>query len=258
MASSFETVTEAAMIPRRKKLQFRKKGSSRYAKAMVITMEVPILYQDRDLLLCCKPAGVPAQPDPSGQTDLLTELQATYKSVGLIHRLDTPTGGVMVFGLTPKATAKLCTLVQDHGQFQKEYLAVLDKPPTEQEGQMRDFLYHDKRANKSYVTEGGRKGSKEALLDYRVLATVEDGYTLVLVRLHTGRTHQIRVQFASRGLPLVGDGKYGSREKCPCIGLWAFRLTFPHPITGKNVSVQAIPDLKRAPWNRFDEIISLW
>lgn len=220
-------------------------------------MDVQILYQDRDLLLCCKPAGVPAQPDPSGQTALLTALQTTHKTASLIHRLDTPTGGVMVFGLTPKATAKLCALVQDHGQLQKEYLAVLAKPPTEQAGQMRDFLYHDKRVNKSYVTEGGRKGSKEAILDYRVLATAEDGYTLVLVRLHTGRTHQIRVQFASRGLPLVGDGKYGSREKCPYIGLWAFRLTFPHPDTGKPVSAQAMPNSDKAPWNRFDEIVSL-
>ncbi len=220
-------------------------------------MDINILHKDRDLLLCCKPAGVPTQPDPSGQTDLLTALQATHKTASLIHRLDTPTGGVMVYGLTPKATAKLCAMVQDHGQFQKEYLAVLAKPPVESEGQMRDFLYHDKRANKSYVTEGNRKGSKEAILDYRVLATAENGYTLVLVRLHTGRTHQIRVQFASRGLPLVGDGKYGSREKCPYIGLWAFRLTFPHPITGKSLSAQAIPNQDRAPWNCFNETVFL-
>jgi 23S rRNA pseudouridine1911/1915/1917 synthase len=214
-------------------------------------MDVQILYQDRYLLLVRKPAGVPSQPDPSGQKDLLTSLQGDHPTASLIHRLDTPTGGVMVFGLTPKATAKLCALVQDHGQFRKEYLAVLSAPPPEAEGRLTDYLFHDKQKNKAFVTDGGRKGSKEAVLDYRVLSTHPDGHTLVLVRLHTGRTHQIRVQFASRGLPLVGDGKYGSREKAPYIGLWAFRLTFPHPMTGKELTAAAPPDTETLPWSLF-------
>ena len=214
-------------------------------------MDVQILYQDRDLLLVRKPAGVPSQPDPSGQRDLLTGLQGDHPTASLIHRLDTPTGGVMVFGLTPKATAKLCALVQDHGQFRKEYLAVLSAPPPEAEGRLTDYLFHDKQKNKAFVTDGGRKGSKEAVLDYRVLSTHPDGHTLVLVRLHTGRTHQIRVQLASRGLPLVGDGKYGSREKSPYIGLWAFRLTFPHPMTGKELTATATPDTETLPWSLF-------
>lgn len=220
-------------------------------------MDIPILYQDRDLLLCRKPAGIPSQPDPSGQADLLSTLQVSHQTARLIHRLDTPTGGIMVFGLTPKATAKLGTLVQDHTLFQKEYLAVLASPPTEPQGQLKDFLYHDKRTNKAFVTGKERKGSKEAILDYTVLETTEDGRTLVRVRLHTGRTHQIRIQFASRGLPLVGDGKYGSREKCPFIGLWAYKLTFPHPITGKTISEQTIPDLEAAPWSFFSGLKEL-
>ncbi len=219
-------------------------------------MDIQILYDDRDLILCRKPAGIPSQPDPSGQPDLLTALSAPYKTVSLIHRLDTPTGGVMVFGLSPKATAKLCILVQDHEQFQKEYLAVLSKPPAEDCGELHDFLYHDKRTNKSFVTDGGRKGSKKAILDYRVIAKAADGHTLVLVRLHTGRTHQIRVQFASRGLPLVGDGKYGSREKCPYIGLWAYRLTFPHPVSGDTVSASAKPDASSIPWSYFSDSLN--
>ena len=214
-------------------------------------MDVQILYRDRDLLLCRKPAGVPSQPDPSGQPDLLTALRATYKTASLVHRLDTPTGGVMVFGLTPKATAKLCALVQDHENFQKEYRAVLSAPFPDESGEMRDFLYHDNRANKSFVTDGGRKGSREGILSYRRLAVDEQGHTLMSVRLHTGRTHQIRVQFASRGFPLMGDGKYGSREKCPYIGLWAARLTFPHPMTGKILSAEALPDPDVAPWQYF-------
>lgn len=217
-------------------------------------MEAKIVYEDRDLLLVRKPAGVPSQPDLSGRTDLLTQLQTVHPTASLIHRLDTPTGGIMVFGLTQKATAKLCALVQDHNLFRKEYLAVLSAPPNETEGQMRDFLFHDKQKNKAFVTDGGRKGSKEALLDYSVLHTDSKGHTLVLVRLHTGRTHQIRVQFASRGLPLAGDGKYGSREKAPFIGLWAYRLSFPHPITGKYVSAEALPDSATFPWDLFPQI----
>ena len=211
-----------------------------------------ILYHDRDLLLCSKPAGMPSQPDASGQPDLLTFLQSTHPTASLVHRLDTPTGGVMVFGLTPKATARLCTMVQDHEAFRKEYLAVLSHPFSEETGEMRDFLYHDKKLNKSFVTDGKRKGSKEAILSYRTLAEDEQGHSLVSVRLYTGRTHQIRVQFASRGCPLVGDGKYGNREKCPYIGLWAHRLTFPHPITGKNITAATLPDGDMAPWHDFD------
>lgn len=214
-----------------------------------------ILYADKYVVMVSKPAGVPSQPDPSGQVDLLTSLQADYPTASLIHRLDTPTGGVMVFGLAPKVTAKLCALVQDHSLFCKEYLAVLSSPPPESEGKLTDFLYHDKQKNKAFVTNGQRKGSKEAVLDYRVLSTLPDGHTLVLVRLHTGRTHQIRVQFASRGLPLVGDGKYGSREKAPFIGLWAFRLTFPHPITCKEITASARPDTDAFPWSLFHDQI---
>ena len=215
-------------------------------------MDVQILYHDRDLLLCSKPAGMPSQPDPSGQRDLLTLLQSEYSTAHLVHRLDTPTGGVMVFGLTPKASARLCELVQDHANFQKEYFVALSSPPHEEAGALQDFLYHDKRINKSFVTEGKRKGSKEASLSYRQVAVDEQGHTLVRVSLHTGRTHQIRVQFASRALPLVGDGKYGNREKCPHIGLWACKLTFPHPITGKIISAEVFPDADVAPWTYFD------
>ena len=220
-------------------------------------MELNMLYRDSHILLIRKPAGIPSQPDPSGQPDLLTALQDLYPTTSLVHRLDTPTGGVMVFGLSSKATAKLCGLVQDHTAFRKEYLAVLSAPLAEQEGRMTDFLFHDKQKNKAFVTDGKRKGSKEAVLDYRVLATLPDGHTLVRVCLHTGRTHQIRIQFASRGLPLVGDGKYGSREKSPFIGLWAYRLSFPHPITGREITATATPDTEAFPWCLFhDQIVT--
>ena len=218
-------------------------------------MDGKILYEDKHMILCVKPAGVPSQPDPSGQDDLLSYLQQQTPSVRLIHRLDTPTGGVMVFSKTPKATTKLSTAVQDHRMFQKEYLAILPSPPSLPEGELRDYLYHDKRANKSFVTDHRRRGSKEAILTYRVLQTLPDGHTLVLVQLQTGRTHQIRIQFASRGLPLLGDGKYGSREKCPYFALWAYRLSFPHPITGLSVTASSKPDPLNSPWSLFTDTL---
>jgi 23S rRNA pseudouridine1911/1915/1917 synthase len=218
-------------------------------------MEIEILYKDKDLLICKKPAGVASQPDATGQSDLLTALSQKYKNVSLIHRLDLPTGGVMVFGLSKKATAGLCALVQDHARFCKEYLAVLPKAPEAESGVLRDYLYHDKRVNKAFVTDGARKDSREASLEYRVLAVDGEGRALVLVRLHTGRTHQVRVQFASRGMPLLGDGKYGSREKCPYIALWAYRLVFPHPVNGKEVAAEALPTLDSAPWGEFAEFL---
>ncbi len=218
-------------------------------------MQGHILYADRHLLLVRKPAGVPAQPDPSGIPDLLTELRREFPTVHLVHRLDTPTGGVMMFGLTKSAAASLSALVQDHTVFCKEYLVALPTPPSSPEGELRDFLYHDQRQNKAFVVNTERKGAKEAILSYRTMATISDGHTLLAVRLHTGRTHQIRVQFASRGLSLCGDGKYGSREKCRYIGLWAYRLSFPHPITHSPVSAASLPDLDEAPWSGFKDII---
>ncbi len=214
-----------------------------------------ILFADRDLLLCRKPAGQPAQPDLSGRPDLLSELAQVYPAVRLIHRLDTPTGGVMVFGLTPASTARLCTLVQEHERFIKEYLAVLPSPLSEPAGEWQDYLYHDKRMNKAYVVDNARRGAKSAKLAYRTLAVTPNGHTLVLVRLYTGRTHQIRVQFASRGYPLLGDGKYGSRVKCPTVGLWSYRMTFPHPQNGQTVTATALPDAHEHPWADFEDIL---
>ncbi len=219
-------------------------------------MTVSVLYADRDLVLACKPAGVPAQPDLSGQVDLLTALQSLYPTARLIHRLDTPTGGVMVFGLTSQATARLSSLVQDHNVFCKEYLAVTSAPPPVAEGELHDLLYHDKRQNKAFVVDSTRKGAKEAILRYRTVATHDDGHTLLLIRLCTGRTHQIRIQFASRGFSLYGDGKYGSREKCPFIGLWAYRLTFPHPVNRQTVSAMALPNIDDVPWSYFKNQLS--
>ena len=217
-----------------------------------VNVKIKILYKDEHFLLCEKPQGVPSQPDLTGYESVFESLKKVYPNVKLIHRLDVPTGGIMVFGLTQKATAKLCETVQDHNVFAKEYLAVLSSAPTFPEGQLKDELFHDKQKNKSFVVESKRKGSKEAVLEFKILKTLEDGKTLVLVRLYTGRTHQIRVQFASRGCAIMGDGKYGSREKCPNIALWSYSVSFPHPITSECINAVCEPPKDVYPWNMFD------
>ena len=216
-----------------------------------------VLYKDSSIIVCTKPVGIPSQPTPTGQPNLLDILVHEAPDVGLVHRLDTLTGGVMVYGRRHGgALSRLSATVQDHEHFQKEYLAVVDGFPSPDCGEMQDFLYHDSRLNKSFVVKGQRKGSKKALLRYRVLATADSGLSLVHIRLYTGRTHQIRVQFGSRGYPLCGDGKYGSRNnnRCHC-ALWSYRLSFPHPASGERVSFCALPQLNNDPWALFPENI---
>ena len=137
--------------------------------------------------------------------------------------------------------------------FSKEYLAVIKGIPTENEGVYKDFLFKDSSKNKSFVVKRARKGVKEASLEYRLLDSHDD-ISLVFVKLHTGRTHQIRVQFASRKTPLLGDGKYGSRDNRCDTALWSCRLSFVHPVTNKSVSCVSMPP-EEYPWNLFTEII---
>lgn len=212
-----------------------------------------ILYEDTHLLLIEKPMGVPSQ-DTEGECIPQRLAQRGY-AVKVVHRLDKPTGGVMVYARTDKAAAKLSALVGQHDVFQKEYLAVVQGCPDKSEDTLTDLLYHDVRKNKSYVVDRGRKGVREAKLDYAVLETVttDDGtFSLVRVRLHTGRTHQIRVQFASRKMPLYGDSRYGG-VKGANLGLWSHRLTLPHPMTGKPLTAESHPDWETAPWCYFKQ-----
>ncbi len=214
-----------------------------------------ILYKDDHLIVIEKPIGVLSQVDANGGDSIPKCLEAQGFTVRPIHRLDRATGGVMVYALTDRSAAALSALVQDHTQFIKEYLAVVCGCPSEPSGEMQDLLYHDVRKNKSYVVDRKRGGVKHAKLTYEVLDTAKhDGgtYSLVRVRLYTGRTHQIRVQFASRKIPLVGDSRYGGTRSCP-LALWSYRLTFPHPISGRQIDNRSLPDIHAVPWNVFDE-----
>ena len=209
-----------------------------------------ILYEDASLTIAVKPPDLLSEQTPDGQgfADLLASRNKDHY-VGVIHRLDRGVGGVMVYARTPKAAARLSAAVQAH-EIKKEYLAIVHGIPDQSTAEWRDLLFHDRMKNKTYVVDRARRGVKEAILTYEVLESrtlAEYGrISLVRVSLQTGRTHQIRVQFSSRGFPLLGDGKYGSHDRCP-IMLFSHRLTFTHPDTKKEMSFSKTPD--GAPWD---------
>lgn len=201
-------------------------------------MDINVLYEDAHVIVAVKPSDLISEStsDQKGFADLLSAHTNGY--IGTVHRLDRGVGGVMVYAKTPSAASKLSAQLQQH-LLRKEYLAVVHGTPHPASDSMSDLLFHDRNKNKTFVVDRERAGVKRALLDYVTQKTVEsDTYgTLSLVRviLHTGRTHQIRVQFASRGLPLLGDGKYGARgDRCP-IALFSTKLCFRHPATGKEM-----------------------
>ncbi len=218
-----------------------------------------ILYEDKYLIVCEKPIGIESQRSSRGGEDMLSMLEEYRRErgenayVGLVHRLDTATGGAMIYSKREDMTGKLSALVQS-SDYKKTYLAVVHGAPEAESGEMRDLLFHDKMKNKSYVCGKKRSGVKEAILNYRVLKTVEceDGEkkSLVEIELVTGRTHQIRVQFASRKMPLVGDGKYGSRDNKASMALWSRKVEFIHPVTKKAITAESMPS-ERYPWDSF-------
>lgn len=189
---------------------------------------------DGDILVCIKPARVLSTDEPGGLPDLLREaLHDPKADIRTVHRLDRVVSGVMVLARNAAAASELSRQIREDG-FTKEYLAVLHGCPAEAQGSLCDLLYRDKARRMTMVTQTSGKGVQEARLDYRVLSRAED-MSRVRIHLHTGRTHQIRVQFASRGMPLVGERKYAVLED-PCeIALWSHRIGFTHPTTGENM-----------------------
>ena len=204
-----------------------------------------ILYEDPSVIVCIKPRGVSSQADKNGGESMVTILsEHTGGEIYPVHRLDKETGGVMVYAKTQKAAAKLSRDISEH-RFYKEYLAILHGVPEENSGTLCDLLFHDRAKNKSYVAKRERKGVKKAELYYEVLEIKEkDGekYSLLRVVLHTGRTHQIRVQLAHRKMPLLGDRKYGAKDGEKNLGLWAAKLKFTHPETGETLEFTAETD----------------
>ena len=206
-----------------------------------------LIYQDRDIVVCVKPPRVLSTDVPGGVPDLVRQaLGDPNANVRTVHRLDGAVSGLMVLARRSKAASELSRQIRE-GAFQKEYLAVLHGSPAEDQAVLRDLLLRNEQERKTYIVCQSGKNVREAILEYRVLNRTET-LTRVRIRLHTGRTHQIRAQFSGRGFPLVGDRKYGTLEDDCQIALWSYRLAFRHPYSGKPMEfILEPPDIY--PWS---------
>ena len=212
----------------------------------MISGSLEILYADKDILVCIKPARVLSTDEPGGLPSLVREaLGDENADIRTVHRLDRVVSGVMVLARNAKAASELSRQIRED-EFEKEYLAVVHGQPEKQEGTLTDLLYRDKARRMTMVASEPARGVQEAILDYTVMNQTED-MSRVKVLLRTGRTHQIRVQFSSRNMPLVGERKYGTLED-PCeIALWSHRIAFTHPYTGKRMEFSKEPP-RSYPW----------
>lgn len=219
-----------------------------------------VIFEDNHIIVVEKPQNIPTQQDDTGDISVLDivkdYLKIKYKKpgkvfAGLVHRLDRPVGGIMVFARTSKGASRLSATIRDR-EFGKKYLAVVRGDLYNEIGMMRDFLLKDKKNNKTKVVDIKTEGAKEAILDYEVLDKNQD-MSLVLINLRTGRSHQIRVQFSSRGAPLYGDVKYGIEENDwrGNIALWSNEISFPHPVSKENMIFKNFPP-NEFPWNQFN------
>ena len=206
-----------------------------------------IVYQDNEIVVAIKPPRVLSTDEPGGMPELLREALGT-EDIRTVHRLDRVVSGLMVLARNVRAASNLSEQIRT-GQFGKEYLAVIHGRPEMDAGELRDLLLRDKRERKTYVVDTPAKGVQEAVLRYQTVGEA-DGMTKVAIELITGRTHQIRAQFSSRGLPLVGDRKYSANEDGCEIALWSHRLDFWHPVTSEKMEfVRKLPE--EFPWNAF-------
>lgn len=206
-----------------------------------------LLYVDNDLLICVKPAGVVSTDVPGGVPELARlALGDPETEIRTVHRLDQVVSGLMVLARSNTAASELSRQIRER-EFEKAYLAVVHGTPEAQMGIFRDLLLRNKQERKTYVVAELGKGVQEAVLDYQVLASV-GGLSRVAIHLQTGRTHQIRTQFSSRGLPLVGDRKYSTLDDGCQIALWSYQVAFRHPRTGKRMEFRLEPP-EIYPWS---------
>ncbi|MGI6640788.1 MAG: RluA family pseudouridine synthase [Limnochordia bacterium] len=220
---------------------------------------VRILYEDNHILVVVKPPNMLAQGDSTGDLDLLTlmkeYIKVTYDKpgnvyLGLVHRLDRPVGGVMVFAKTSKAAARLSQQIRER-EMGRVYLAVVRGIPRHDTAVLQDYLLKDPRTNLVRVVGPNTPQAKLGRLTYEVLES-RGSLSLVRVEIHTGRSHQIRVQLANAGFPLIGDARYGRGEAKLPIALWAWRLRLIHPTRKTAMEFTAEPP-RRYPWNQFKE-----
>ena len=222
--------------------------------------EFPILYEDNHLIVTVKPQNLASCPDASGDNNALDAvkdyLRTTYEKkgnvyTGLVHRLDRPTGGVMVFAKTSKAAGRLSEQMRT-GDFDKRYLTVLVGTPSPESGRLTGYLKKNTVNNMVYLCPQGTDGARLAVLDYEVLESAA-GLCLAEIKLHTGRSHQIRVQTAGISHPVYGDMRYGGENaKKGKLALFAYSLSFTHPVTKERMRFVAEPPAGEQPWSKFD------
>ena len=210
-----------------------------------------IIYEDNHIIVVEKIPNIPSQGDKTGDIDMLEIIKKYIKEkynkpgnvyLGLVHRLDRPVGGIMIFAKTSKAASRLSDQVREK-VFKKKYLAVVDGKIENKSGTLEDYLYKDERNNISKVVNKDKKNAKFAKLDYDVIKYDEvKNLSLVKVNLHTGRHHQIRVQLSNFGHSIFGDQKYGTRGQGKQIALWAYELTINHPITKEEMTFKDLPE----------------
>ena len=225
--------------------------------------DLKVLYEDNHIIVVVKPFNIPSQGDKTGDIDMLTIIKEYIKEkynkpgdvyLGLVHRLDRPTGGVMVFARTSKAAARLSEQIRKN-EFEKKYLAVVNGKIDPPNGELEDYLFKLQKSNTSYVVRPNKKDAKHALLEYNTKNyNKELDLSMVEITLKTGRHHQIRVQFASRGHSLYGDQKYGLKQNSKYgkqqLALWAYSLSFEHPTLKTKLLFEEYPD-KKGIWAEF-------
>ena len=226
-------------------------------------IEPKIIYEDNHIIVVIKPHNISVQEDESKDPDMLTIIKNFIKErnkkpgnvfLGLVHRLDRPTGGVMVFAKTSKSASRLSKELKDKN-LRKHYLCVVNGVPQIASNRLVTYLKKDEKTNTVKIAPKLEDGSKEAILEYNVIES-KNKYSLIEVNLITGRSHQIRVQMSSQlNVPIFGDFKYGDKEHGGNLALWAYELTFTHPTTKENMRFKVAPDYSNPAFKLFEETI---
>lgn len=226
-------------------------------------IEPKIVYEDNHIIVVIKPHNIAVQADSSNDPDMLTIIKDFIKVrdnklgnvfLGLVHRLDRPTGGVMVFAKTSKAASRLSAELKAKA-MKKKYICVVCGRPKIIENRLTTYLKKDEKNNLVYIAPQTEQGSKEAILDYKLIAT-KNKLSLMDIDLITGRSHQIRVQMAKQlNLPIYADFKYGDKEHVGNLALWAYELKFVHPVTKENMKFKVAPDYKNSAFSFFENDI---
>ena len=222
-------------------------------RPLTVWMRIPVLYEDNQVLVACKPPNMLSQSDRTGDGDILSALKEYIREkyhkpgevyLGLVHRLDRPVGGLMVFARTSKAAGRLSAGLQEH-HVGREYLCLCEGE-AEEGFTLTDWLMKDKQANHVQVVPEGTAGAQKAVL-HGTRLKFADGLSLCAIRLETGRSHQIRVQMAHAGHPLWGDNRYGRGRPGQQIALWGYKLTFEHPVSRQMMTFVSLPKTDNWP-----------